>query len=98
MGLLSGLSLHANAARATLTQLDVVCLDPMEVLAAGRRIELLDGSDNPEVGGSKRMIIGLVALVVGVLGGIFVHPLFFLLVILALIVFVRHRRRARAAA
>lgn len=44
------------------------------------------------------MIIGLVALVVGVLGGIFVHPLFFLLVILALIVFVRHRRRAHAAA
>jgi hypothetical protein len=44
------------------------------------------------------MIVGLIALVVGVLGGIFVHPLFFLLVILALIVFVRHRRRARAAA
>ena len=45
------------------------------------------------------MIIGaLIALVVGVLGGIFVHPLFFLLVLLALIVFIRHRRRARAAA
>lgn len=44
------------------------------------------------------MIVGLIALIVGVLGGIFVHPLFFLLVILALIVFVRHRRRARATA
>jgi hypothetical protein len=71
----------------------------MEVLAAGWRIGLLDGANNPEAGGNKLMIIGgLVALVVGVLGGIFVHPLFFLLVILALIVFVRHRRRARAAA
>jgi hypothetical protein len=70
----------------------------MKVLAAGRRIELLDGADNPEVGGNRLMIVGLIALIVGVLGGIFVHPLFFLLVILALIVFVRHRRRARAAA
>jgi hypothetical protein len=70
----------------------------MKVLAAGQRIEPLDGADNPEVGGNRLMIVGLIALIVGVLGGIFVHPLFFLLVILALIVFVRHRRRARAAA
>jgi hypothetical protein len=71
----------------------------MEVLAAERRIGLLDGADNPEAGGHRLMIIGaLIALVVGVLGGIFVHPLFFLLVLLALIVFIRHRRRARAAA
>jgi hypothetical protein len=70
----------------------------MKVLAARQRIELLDGADNPEVGGNRLMIVGLIALIVGVLGGIFVHPLFFLLVILALIVFVRHRRRARATA
>ena len=44
------------------------------------------------------MIIGgLIALVVGILGGIFVHPLFFLLILVALVVFVRHRRRERAA-
>jgi hypothetical protein len=79
--------------------LDVACFDYMEVLAAERRIGFLDGADNPGAGGNRIMIIGgLIALVVGVLGGIFVHPLFFLLVLLALIVFVRHRRRARAAA
>jgi hypothetical protein len=83
----------------TLTPVRRGLFNYMEVLAAERRIGLIDGADNPEAKGKRLMIIGgLIALVVGVLGGIFVHPLFFLLVLLALIVFVRHRRRARAAA